>query len=308
MTNVPKFRIAAGVALLLASTPALADPQAFDTPEAAVSAMVAAVEAKDRAALIAIFGPGNEDVVLTGDDAEDREAWGNFLEGYRQAHRIEMESPERAVLYLGSDDWPFPAALVGADGAWTFDGPGARDEVLARRIGLNELDVVDLLRAGVGAQARYRQVDHDGDGVMEFAASIISAPGERDGLFWPDEPGTEKSPIGEFMARASADGFAIDQQDQEPEPYLGYYFRILLSQGPDAPGGAYDYKINGNMVASFAYLAFPAAYGDTGVMTFLVGENGVVYEQDLGEDTLNLAHAITTFDPGEGWAPFEDVD
>jgi Protein of unknown function (DUF2950) len=173
-----------------------------------------------------------------------------------------------------------------------------------RRIGQNELDVIDLLRGYVDAQATYRAMDPDGDGLPTFAASVLSTEGMRDGLYWPDAPDAPESPVGDFMARAAADGFSVEGgSDEEPEPYLGYYFRVLTKQGAAAPGGAMDYMVNGNMVAGHALLAFPAAYGDTGVMSFLVGERGVVYEADLGEDTLAIAGAMDSFDPGEGWEP-----
>jgi hypothetical protein len=304
MTLHPKLRLLAG-ALVLAGAPLAghAAPQTFDSPYAAVAAVIAAIEAQDRAALLAIFGPENEDVAFTGDPDKDREIWGSFLQGYRQANRLENIAGDRAVLHIGREDWPFPAAVVQGEGGWAFDAADAREEVALRRIGLNELEVIDLLKAGVAVQAQFRQTDHDGDGVMEFADAILSQPGMRDGLYWPDEPGTPVSPIGPLLARASADGYNMGDGDSPPDPYLGYYFRILQGQGPDAPGGAMEYMIGGNMVAGHAFLAYPADYGVTGVMSFMVGENGILYEADLGPDTLATGNAITAFNPGEGWAP-----
>ncbi len=306
MTLYPAFRrLAVVLTLTTAPLAALAAPQAFDSPYAAVAAVIAAIEAQDRDALLAIFGPENEDVAFTGDAEKDQEIWDSFLQAYRQGNRLENVAGDRAVLHIGREDWPFPADVVQGEGGWTFDAAGAREEVALRRIGLNELDVIDLLKAGVAVQARFRQTDHDGDGVMEFADAILSQPGKRDGLFWPDEPGTPVSPIGPLLARASADGYSMGDGDTPPDPYLGYYFRILQSQGPDAPGGAMDYLIGGNMVAGHAFLAYPADYGVTGVMSFMVGENGIVYEADLGPDTLANGNAITAFNPGEGWAPVD---
>jgi hypothetical protein len=296
---------AAILALNCLAGAALAEPASFATPDAAVDALVASIEAEDRDALLNVFGPEFEDVVFTGDEAKDRSLWGDFLVEFRERSRIDMTDDGLAVLHIGREDWPFPAALVETSGGWQFDGASAREEVLLRRIGLNELDVIELLKAGVAVQATFRQTDHDGDGVMEFASSILSSPGARDGLYWPDEPGTERSPIGDFMARASADGFAVDGSTQAPDPYLGYYFRILRKQGPDAPGGAHDYMIGGNMVSGHALLAYPADYGQTGVMSFIVGENGLVYESDLGQDTLRIGNGIATFNPGKGWKPVE---
>ncbi len=269
--------------------------------------MVAALEARDRDALLAVFGPEAEDLVFTGDKAQDREIWGEFLHDYRELHRIAVnQDGKTATLYLGNDQWPFPAPIVKhEDGRWAFDPEAARDEVTLRRIGRNELDVIDLMGAYVGVQSRYRQEDHNDDGVMEFARAIISSEGKRDGLYWDADPGEPESPIGDFVARASANGYAVDGEDSEPDPYLGYYYRILQQQGPAAPGGTMSYLVNDKMVAGHALLAFPADYGETGIMTFLVGENGVIYEKDLGEDTVELADAIDSYDPGAGW---ETVD
>jgi hypothetical protein len=295
---------AATLALLLATGVAVAEPAKYGSPEAAVDAILAALDARDRDALLSVFGSENEDVVFTGDQDEDIQIWSDFLASYNRQHRIEMDG-DRAVLHIGREDWPFPAQIVNISGEWQFDGAGAREEVVLRRIGLNELDVIDLLKSGVEIQAAYRQTDYDDDGVMEFAASILSSPGNRDGLYWPDEPGTLPSPIGPFIARASADGYNFDGTDEAPEPYLGYYFRVLQKQGAAAPGGAFDYLVDGNMVAGYAFLAYPADYGQSGIMSFMVGENGVVYEADLGEDSLDAGNAIDSFDPGEGWSPSE---
>jgi hypothetical protein len=294
-----------GLVILGSSGFAFAEPATFDTPEAAVAAVIAAIEAKDRDALLAVFGPENSDVVFSGDDEQDRETWGGFISEYRELNRIEADTEGVAILHIGTDDWPFPAPIVQKDAKWSFDGAAAREEVALRRLGLNELDVIDVLSAGVEVQQDYRLTDHDGDGVMEFAASILSSPGARDGLYWPSEPGTPESPIGPNMARANAEGYNFDGTDSEPDPYLGYYFRILQKQGEAAPGGAYDYMIGGNMVAGYAFLAYPAVYGETGVTSFIVGENGIVYESDLGDNTLELGNAIMTFNPGEGWKPYE---
>jgi hypothetical protein len=293
----------AGAACLIAlsAVPSLADPAIFPEPEKAVEAFVEALNARDRQALLNVFGTESEDLISSGNAKDDAEAREQFLAAYQTFAELVDDGEGRKELQIGRTRWPFPVTLVAVDGGWRFDPAAARDEILDRRIGENELDVIALMqRAGV-VQSDYRRTDWDGDGVMEFAEAIISNPGERDGLYWPDEPGTPSSPIGAFMAQAAADGFAIDGVDQQPMPFLGYYFRILTKQGPAAPGGALDYMINGNMVAGHALLAYPAAPGETGVMSFMVAENGVIYEADLGEATLDLAGKIDTFDPGEGW-------
>jgi len=291
------------ITLLGGSPAAMAEPTAFDSPEAAVVALISALEAADRTAVLAVFGPEFEDLVFSGDPEKDREIWGGFLQDYQTQRRIDLVDGNRAVIHVGRDQWPFPAELILSGGKWRFDSEGARDEVHFRRIGLNELDVIDLLRRAVAVQSTFRQTDHDGDGVLEFASGILSSPGQRDGLYWPDEPGTEQSPIGAYLARANSDGFTLDGADAAPEPYLGYYFRILHKQGDAAPGGAYDYRVNGNMVAGHALLAYPAAPGETGIMSFVVSEAGIVYQADLGPDTLKVAGAIDSFDPGAGWTP-----
>jgi hypothetical protein len=285
---------------------ALAEAQVFASPEAATDALIAALEAQDRDALIAVFGPESEDVILTGDVEEDRETWSEFLSGYRTLHQIEVLGDGVATLEIGRDLWPFPAPLIQAGDGWQFDAEAAREEVMLRRIGGNELDVIALLRAYVRVQDQYRRTDPDGDGIASFAAGVLSSEGTHDGLYWPAEEGAPESPIGDFMARAAAQGYTVDGTEEDPEPYLGYYFEVLQRQGDAAPGGAYDYMVNGHMVAGHAMLAYPAAYGETGIMSFMVGERGVVYEADLGDDTLAVAGAIESFDPGEGWTPVED--
>mgnify|MGYP001008618822 CR=1 FL=1 len=253
---------------------AQAAPESFETPEAAAAAVVAALEARERAALGALFGIVVEAGVGT--------------------------------LYVGRDQWPFPGPLVEGPDGWSFDAAAAREEVLLRRIGGNELDVIEVMRGYVAAQRAYRAGDPDGDGVRAFASAVLSDPGARNGLYWPDAPGAPESPVGDFMARAAAEGYSVDGVDEDPEPFHGYYFRILTRQGSAAPGGEYDYMVAGRMLGGHALLAFPAAYGDSGIMSFMVGEAGLIYEADLGEDTLALATAIEAFDPGPDWTPIAD--
>ncbi|MEM9097799.1 MAG: DUF2950 domain-containing protein [Pseudomonadota bacterium] len=300
--------IATAALIALSTTAVFATPKSYETPEAAVDAVITALNAKSKDGLIAVFGSENEDVILTGDPTRDREDWTDFMTSYNEMNRIAVQTDGSARLYIGRGQWPFPISLVKGDAGWSFDIEAAREEILARRIGRNELDVIELLDGYVAVQSDYRKVDYDGDGVMEFAAHVISTEGTRDGLYWPDEDGAPDSPVGDFIARAAADGYAVDGGDADPEPYLGYYFHILTKQGPDAPGGEMDYMVNANMVSGHAIIAAPAAYGDSGIMTFIVGESGVVYEQDLGEDTLAKAAAIEAFNPGEGWEVVEATE
>ncbi|QYZ68154.1 DUF2950 domain-containing protein [Neotabrizicola shimadae] len=304
MKTITMLKGAACLLCLTAGT-ALADPATYATPEAAVAAFVDALNAQDQAALLTVFGPESEDLISSGNPREDAKARAQFLADYQEIAQIVDDGEGRKELQVGRTRWPFPVTLVAVDGGWRFDPAAAREEILDRRIGANELDVIALLQRARGVQAAYRQVDYDGDGVMEFASSILSDPGTRDGLYWPDEPGAPQSPIGPFIAQAAADGISLDGVDQPPEPYFGYYYRILTKQGPAAPGGAYDYMVGGHMLAGYALLAYPAEPEETGVMTFMMGENGVIYEADLGENTLDIAGKIEAFDPdpAQGWKP-----
>jgi Protein of unknown function (DUF2950) len=301
-----KIKASGILAAALSASAVLAAPQTYETPEAAVSAVVAALEARDRSALLAVLGPESEDVIISGNDERDHEDREDFLAAYEQMHRVAIDSDGVATLYVGREQWPFPLRLVKGEAGWIFDVEGGREEMLDRRIGRNELDVIDLLRAYVRVQSRFRQTDYDRNGVMEFAASMLSSPGARDGLYWPPEPGAPESLIGDAVAEAAAEGYVVQGHEEAPKPYLGYYFHLLQKQGPNAPGGALDYMINGNMVAGHAMLAFPADYGETGIMSFLVGENGIVYEADLGEDTIDIANAIEAYDPDDAWEPVEE--
>ena len=283
------------------------------TPEEATEAFVAALEAQDRDALLAVFGPEAADLMSSGDANRDAESRDDFLGRYMEYHALDDLSEGVKELIIGRIQWPFPVLLVKNDAGWSFDPEEARDEILSRRIGLNELDVIEVMQRSIEVQDRFRSIDHDGDGdgdgdgVMEFASSVLSSPGQRDGLYWPHEDGKPDSPVGIEIALAAADGVSVDGVDQDPNPYLGYYFRVLTKQGPDAPGGAYDYLVNGNMVAGYGVLAYPADPGATGVMTFIVGENSVVYQANLGEATLEKAGAIDSFNPGEGWTKVEEL-
>jgi hypothetical protein len=290
--------------LAVAGSMATAEPMTFASPEAAMAELVAALEARDRTTVVGIFGEENLDVVSTGDVGEDQETWSDFLGAAQELTRIDLVSPDMATVFVGRDLWPFPAPLVRGETGWTFDAEAAREEVLMRRIGRHELAVIEVLKRANGIQSIYRRFDHDGDGVMEFAAGILSGPGARDGLYWPASAGG-LSPFDDRIARASLTGFSIDGQDVEPDPWEGYYFHILQAQGPTAPGGAFSYMVNGNMIAGYAILAVPAVYGDTGIMSFMVAENGVVLEADLGEETLSKALEMVVFDPGEVWVPVD---
>lgn len=294
----------AGIALSLLAitplaTPLTAEPAKYASPFDALEGLVAALEIGDGKAVLDVFGPENRELISSGDADEDARNRATLLSLYGKGYRMEPQEDGTVVIALGADGWPFPVPLMrGADG-WSFDAKAGREEMNSRTVGMNEIDVIDLLDAYVDVQASFRQVDQDGDGVMEFARQIISSVEARDGLFWPDTD----SPVGEQLARASESGFNDGQGDRQPEPYLGYYFKILTRQGDNAPGGAMDYVVNGNMVAGHALLAVPADYGASGVHSFMVSENGVILQAVLGEETLETAAEMDAYDPGAGWEP-----
>ena len=276
-----------------------AAPQVFDTPQAALDAVIQGAEAKDDGALLKVFGPEGEDLILSGDSDEDSKNRRNVLAMYRQGFRFVPNDDGSLTIDMGKDDGPFPIPLIKTSEGWSFDIDAGREEMKAREIGLNELNVINLMDAYGDVQIDFRLTDQDGDGVMEFAQSLVSSAEERTGLFWPGGD----SPVGEAVARASLDGYSDGIADQEPEPYDGYFFRVLDMQGDNAPGGAMNYVVNGNMVAGHAALAVPAEYGVTGINSFLVSENGILLQADLGEDSLAKGFAITSYDPDKSWSP-----
>jgi len=275
----------------------------FDSPQQAVEALAAAVGADDAPArLMRVLGPSSGDLVSSGDAVADRRGRQRFLKVYGKAHKIAMDGDDRAVLLVGEKSWPFPFPIVKADTGWRFDTDAGAEEILDRRIGRNELDAIEVCRAHVDAQREYASVDRNGDGVLEYATRFRSTPGLHDGLYWPAGDGEPPSPMGPLMADAQAQGYWL-AEDGGPrsEPYHGYYYRILMAQGANAPGGAYDYLVRDRMIGGYALVAFPAKYGASGIMTFIVNNDGVVYQKDLGPDTTKIATAMTEFDPDTTW-------
>lgn len=293
----------AGVALALASLlPAQTQPAqpTFATPEEAIHAVGDAAEHNDTATLMKLFGPGGKELVEPADDAGARENRAKFAQMVHQRMRMERDrtNPNRVTFVVGADDWPFPVPLVRTkDGRWRFDAALGKTEVLARRIGRNELNAVEVCRGYVEAQMQYAERDRDADGVLEYAQKMVSSPGKQDGLYWEAEPATL---VPESFAKAAA-----AQGGRKAEPYHGYYYRILTGQGPAADGGAVNYIVKGNMIGGFALVAWPAEYGVTGVKTFIVNHRGIVYEKDLGPATAAVARQMTQFNPDHGWHPVE---
>lgn len=289
------------LALLLAVPLAglAADQKTFATPEAAVDALLAALKANDEPALIAMFGEKYKNVITTGDTAREAETRARAAEQLQTYRFLSERGPDRRVLLMGAQAWPMPIPLVREAGAWRFATEIGAEEIINRRVGANENNAIVVLRAYVDAQRQFASRDRMGDGVLQYARRIASTPGKQDGLYWTADPakGEELSPFGPLLAQNEA-----DLKTRKPgDPYQGYHFRILTRQGPNAPGGAFSYIINGRMIAGFAMVAYPHAYGDTGVMTFIVSHNGKIYEKDLGPKTTSIAEQMTAFDPGAGW-------
>ncbi len=280
--------------------------ETFATAQEAVDALMNALANKDPARMVEIFGPGSEDVLFTGVDGVDRRRWKSFMDRAKEMSRLVEEEDGRATLYIGKTQWPFPIALEKSGDRWFFDTEDGREEILIRRVGANELKVIEVAEAYADAQRLYQSEDRNGDGVLEYATKIVSDDGKRNGLYFPVEAGEDLSPLGPGLARASAQGYKYDEVEGLADPYNGYYYKILTRQGPKAAGGEYDYIINGHMVAGYGLLAYPADYGSSGVMTFMVNQNGEVFEKDLGEDTAKLASAIDSFNPDETWSPVEE--
>jgi hypothetical protein len=261
-----------------------------------LAGLMGAPKAGDRPALIRVLGPGSTEVVSSGDEVADANARKRVVEAYDTKHQVVMEGADKAVLIIGNEDWPFPIPLVRKGGTWRFDTEAGRDEILFRRIGRNELNAIQAILAYVDAQQEYAEKGIGGNGV--YAQRIVSQPGKKDGLYWPTQSGEDESPLGELAAAASAAGYRASQQRQ---PYHGYYFKILTRQGPNAPGGAIDYVVKGKMMGGFALVAYPAEYQNSGVMTFLVNHQGVVYEKDLGPNTAGIASGMTAYNPDGTW-------
>ena len=265
-------------ALLCWSAPSVAQER-FTTPEAAVDALVGAAKAGDAKALVGVLGPDGKAIVSSGDPVADTNIREKFVAAYEAKHAIEREGDGTQTLIIGADDFPFPIPLVNKAGEWQFDTAAGLDEILRRRVGRNELAAIQVSLAYVQAQNEYASLDPGGLGSHVYAQRILSRPGKKDGLYWPTAEGETPSPLGELAAKASAEGY---KAGAAPIPYHGYYYRILTRQGADAPGGAYDYLVNGKMIGGFGLLAVPAEYGNSGIMTFIVNQDGTVYQKDLG--------------------------
>ena len=294
-------RAAATMAFLTFVTGAFAQER-YKTPDEAVAALIAAAKAADRPGLMRVLGPASAKIVSSGDTVADASARERVIKAYDVKHQVFMEGADKAALIIGKEDWPFPIPLVRKDASWQFDTAAGRDEILFRRIGRNELSTIQTALAYVDAQQEYAEKGISGNGV--YAQRIVSRPGKMDGLYWPEQPGEDGSPLGELAAAAAAEGYSPGQQRM---PYHGYYYKILTRQGPNAPGGALDYVVRGKMIGGFALVAYPAEYRNSGVMTFLVNHQGTIYQKDLGPRTAAIAARVTAFNPDGTWRRVTDA-
>jgi DUF2950 family protein len=302
-----RIRTVAVAAALSAMTififPAAAAKQVtFASPEQAIDALVAAVRAGSTAELMNILGPGSRALISSGDEVADAQARSKFVVEYEDKNELSRESDTRAVLVIGKDEWSFPFPIVRYDAGWRFDASAGASEILDRRIGANELSTIEVCHAYVDAQHEYAEKDRNHSGFLEYAQRFLSNPGKHDGLYWP-AAGDQDSPLGPLIASARAEGYNTAGVKGGYKPYHGYYYRILKGQGAAAQGGAYGYVIKGHMIAGFALVAFPAQYGASGIMTFIVSHDGVVYQKDFGPRTAELAGIMTLFDPDPSWKP-----
>jgi len=283
--------------MVLAAT---AGQKSFASPEAGIVALVEAVKSDDQTLLLTVLGPHGGKLISSGDAVADQHSREAFLKAYGDANKLVLEGNVQATLVIGKDEWPMPIPLVKAKDGWRFDTQQGEKEILARRIGRNELAAINVCLAIADAEHEYAVRDLDGDGVLEYAPKFVSMPGKRDGLYWQTQADEPLSPLGPLLAAATSEGYTRSAS-RALAPYHGYFYRILTRQGKDAPGGAYDYVVNGKMIGGFAVIAYPARYGASGIMSFLVNHDAVVYEKDLGKNTAAIAAQMTTFDPDASW-------
>ena len=279
--------------------------KSFTSSQQAVEGLIAALQGNDDAELFAIFGPDSGDLIFSGDEVADANGKERFLQAYKEKNRLEQATDGHAVLFVGINDYPLPIPIVRQGEVWLFDTLAGKEEILNRRIGRNELHTIEVMKAYTAAQREYACMERD-DGGSEFAQKLTSSEGKKDGLYWEEETGEDESPFGPLIAQATEQGYSGGLDSIPPEAFYGYYFKILTKQGDHATGGAFDYVVDGKMILGFGLVAYPAKYGASGIMTFLVNQEGVVYEKDLGADTAGAA-AMTTFDPDSTWDRYEET-
>ena len=293
---LPLAALAVTTSFLIVATGALAQER-YRTPEKAVAALADAVRSDAPQQMMRVLGPGSDEIVLSGDPVDDAAMRRRFLAAFSAKHQILPDGEDKAVLIIGDERWPFPIRLVRLNNTWRFNTQRASSEMVYRRIGRNEMSAIDACGVYVAAQKEYAEKGFAGKGV--YAPRFISRPGERDGLYWPASSGEDESPLGEFATSAVEQGYSAE--GKRWAPLQGYYYKILFRQGPNAPGGEADYMVSGNMVGGFALVAYPARYRRSGLMTFLVNQQGTIYEKDLGLGTTDIGMGMTSFDPDSTW-------
>jgi hypothetical protein len=299
-------RLALWAAALLVGTmmSAAGAQQSFKSADEAMNALASAAKSGDQKAVLTILGKDAADLVSSGDPVDDQATRQRFLAAYDEKHAIEMDGNDKAIMIVGKDDFPFPIPIVRKADSWRFDTAAGREEILDRRIGRNEIDVIQASLAYVDAQNDYADKDH-GAGVGVYAQRIVSQPGKKDGLYWPSAQGEEESPLGELVASATSQGYKVGGGRA---PFHGYYYKVLTRQGAKAPGGALDYVVRGKMIGGFALVAYPAEYRNSGVMTFLVNHTGTIYQKDLGPKTAQIAEGMTAYEPDPSWQKVDTKD
>ena len=273
----------------------------FSSPEEGVKALIDAARKNDVKGILEILGPEAKSIIESGDPVADNAGRERFVKSYDEANKLVKSGETEMVLEVGKNEWPFPIPLVKETNGWRFDTQEGKEEIINRRIGRNELDVIQVSLAIVDAEREYYRRDPDNDSLLQYAQKLISTKGKRDGLYWETKPGEEPSPLGPLVAQARGEGYK--GAGGKPVPYHGYYYKLLTGQGKDAPGGAYDYLVRGKMMGGFGVVAYPAQYGSSGIMTFIVNHDGVVYQKDLGAKTASVAQSMTKFNPDKTWTP-----
>jgi hypothetical protein len=277
----------------------------FSSADEAAGALIEAAKAEDAKPLLQILGAEAKSFLESGDPVSDRESREWFVAAYGQAHALVKSGESKVFLEVGNDKWPFPIPIVQEKAGWRFDTKEGREEIVNRRIGRNELDVIQVCLAYVDAQLEYYSRNPQHKPLLQYAQRFLSTKGKRDGLYWEIQPGEEPSPFGSLVAQARAEGY---RKGEKPVPYHGYYYKILTGQGRGAPGGAYGYLVRGEMIGGFALVAYPAQYGSSGVMTFIVNHDGIVYEKDLGSKTAQAAGSMARFNPDKSWKQIAKAD
>ncbi len=282
-----------------------AKQKSFKSPEEAAKALIDAVKGNDTKELLNILGPAGKEVISSGDEVAGKAWRDRFVKAFDEMNKLVSENDKKVILNVGNDEWPYPIPIVKKDENWFFDTKAGKEEILNRRIGRNELNAIQVCLAYVDAQREYLMEDRDENKLLEYAQKLISREGEKNGLYWEAKEGEEQSPLGPLIAKAAVEGYTGKKPLGKRNPYHGYNYKILKAQGKNARGGEYDYVVDGKMIGGFALVAYPDEYGNSGVMTFIVNQDGVVYEKDLGKETEKIAAAMKKFDPDSTWKKVE---